>query len=158
MLKGIRPAISRDLIHSYAAMLAPRSREGFGGYHVEMSSLFHLPPHRANARSSGQNSRTPREPFKNNMTARDATEDTELMSCEDVELIPNLGRTFSPSNKCTTVVWALWNYPREITSKFNFSQDNLHFAHRIGPEASVPFHFASPVGFLTREYARWSRY
>jgi hypothetical protein len=52
MLKGIRPVINRDLIHSYAAMLAPRSREGFGGYHVEMPSVFHLPPHREDARSS----------------------------------------------------------------------------------------------------------
>jgi hypothetical protein len=52
MLKGIRPVISRDLIHSYAAMLAPRSREGFGGYHVEMPSVFHLPPHHEDARSS----------------------------------------------------------------------------------------------------------
>jgi hypothetical protein len=97
MLKGIRPIISRDLVHSYAATLAPLSLEGFGGYHVEMSSLSHLPPHHANARSSKKESRTPSEPFKNNMTARDATEDTELVSCEDVELIPNLGRTLSPS-------------------------------------------------------------
>jgi hypothetical protein len=47
--------------------------------------------------------RTPREPFKNNMTVRDVTEDTELMNCGDTEVIPNLGRTFSPSSKCATV-------------------------------------------------------
>ena len=51
MLKGIHPVLSPDLIRSYAAMLAPRSREGFGGIMLKCRHVFHLPPHQANVRS-----------------------------------------------------------------------------------------------------------
>jgi hypothetical protein len=81
MLKGIRPVLSPDLIHSHAATLAPRSREGFGGIMLKCRhfSTFHLIMQMPE--SSGKMSRTPSEPFKGNMVAKDATEDTALVSC-----------------------------------------------------------------------------
>jgi hypothetical protein len=64
MLKGIHLVVSPDLIHSYAAMLAPRSGEGFGGIMLKCRhvSTFHLI-----MQMSKRKSGTPSEPFKNNM-------------------------------------------------------------------------------------------
>jgi hypothetical protein len=154
MLKGIHPVISLDLIHSYAAMLAPQSREGFGGIMLKCRhySTFHLimqMPEVAKRKSG-----TPGEPFKNNMTARDATEDTDLVSCGGCRVDTEFGTHIQSFGQIHR--WR--NYSREITGKFNFSKDSPPFCHRIESEASVLFRFALLVGFLTREYVRWSQY